>query len=286
MRLALELHAFAGQDVVQSGYVAADYLARALQGSGDVIITTYDSTGQWSLDRETGARRAFAQYPGIRVLQTVDTTNDPSRALAQLEQALRAFPGLSGICALDAMTAQLSAEYAKRNQAWRRLKIVGFDEVPVLVELVREGHLTAIVTQAAERQAYEAVRMLVDFLHGKSIYSIDTGIGCIDRSNVDEYLAGPPPAPEVKRSALVDPHGFKLDPRIARRVAAGEKLFIPVSFLNTSFDLALFLRSGVQKAAREFGVDAVLVGPPSYDPAASRDAWKRMLTFFARHGVK
>ncbi len=260
--------AFAGQDLVQSGFVAADYLAQALNGSGNVIITTYDVNGQWSIDRETGARRAFARYPGIRVHQTVSIDIPVGGGVAQLEAALHAFPELNGICGLDWLTAQCAARYIRDHAAWRHVKIVGFDEIPASLELLRGGYITAIFTQAAERQAYEAVHMLVDFLNGKPIYSVDTGIGRLDRTNVAQYLAGSPPVQEVKRGSPVDPRGFPLNPRIARRVAAGERLFIPVSFLTLSDELTAFLRAGVERAAREFNVDAVLVGPPTYDPAA------------------
>jgi simple sugar transport system substrate-binding protein len=54
--------AFAGQDLVESGRIAGKLLAETLGGKGNVLITTLDAAAQWSLDREKGAREAFAKY--------------------------------------------------------------------------------------------------------------------------------------------------------------------------------------------------------------------------------
>ena len=84
--------AFAGQDLISSGYEAAKVLAELLGGEGDVIITTLDAAAQWSIDREGGAREAFAEYPGINVLQTVNTGTEPQEIYAAVENAMLANP--------------------------------------------------------------------------------------------------------------------------------------------------------------------------------------------------
>jgi simple sugar transport system substrate-binding protein len=84
-----------------SGYAAAKVLAELLGGEGDVIITTLDAAAQWSIDRETGARNAFAEYPGIRVLTTVNTGTEPQQIYANVENAMLANPTVSGILSLE-----------------------------------------------------------------------------------------------------------------------------------------------------------------------------------------
>ena len=58
--------AFAGQDLKTSGYAAAKVLADLIGGEGDVIITTLDAAAQWSIDRETGARKPSPSIRGSR----------------------------------------------------------------------------------------------------------------------------------------------------------------------------------------------------------------------------
>ena len=107
--------AFIGQDLVQSGCVAAEYLVDVLHGAGDVIITTRDAGGQWSIEREMGARRAFARHPAIRVRSTVDGAGDEEVARMRVESALSAAETLAGVCALDSGTTQFVGEVIRRQ---------------------------------------------------------------------------------------------------------------------------------------------------------------------------
>jgi ABC-type sugar transport system substrate-binding protein len=48
--------------------------------------------------------------------------------------------------------------------------------------------VAASFSQDPPRQTYEAVHMLVDFLNGKPISGVDTGIARIDTTNLDQYM--------------------------------------------------------------------------------------------------
>ena len=180
--------AFAGQDLEQSGYEAAKALAELLGGEGDVIITTLDAAAQWSIDRETGARRALAEYPGIKVLTTVNTGTDPQKVYAAVENAMLANPTVKGLLSLECCSTPPDGEYVKRNGLQGQVTVVGFDELPDTLQLIKEGVIAASFSQAPERQGFEAVRMLADFLGGKPVADVDTGVGLINADNVDEYL--------------------------------------------------------------------------------------------------
>ena len=179
---------FAGPDLVTSGYEAAKILAELLGGQGDVIITTLDAAAQWSIDRETGARNAFAEYPGINILTTVNTGTEPQEIYANIENAMLANPTVTGILSLECCSLPPAGEYVKRNGLQDDVTVVGFDELPDTLNLIQEGFIAASVSQAPERQGYEAVRMLVDFLNGQTITNVDTGIEKIDTTNLDKYL--------------------------------------------------------------------------------------------------
>ncbi|MEO1226884.1 MAG: substrate-binding domain-containing protein, partial [Pseudomonadota bacterium] len=81
---------FAGQDLVQSGREAGALMGSVLDENGVVIITTLDAAAQWSIDRETGAREALGAYPGIEIVQTVNTGTDPQEIYASIENAMLA----------------------------------------------------------------------------------------------------------------------------------------------------------------------------------------------------
>jgi simple sugar transport system substrate-binding protein/ribose transport system substrate-binding protein len=76
----------------------------------------------------------------------------------------------------------------ERNKAADRVKVVGFDLLDQTVQLVQSGNVQATIDQAPERQGFEAVNLLVRFLKGETIDSIDTGVGVYTKENIAEAV--------------------------------------------------------------------------------------------------
>lgn len=180
--------AFAGQDLITSGTEAAKVLAELMGGKGDVIITTLDAAAQWSIDRESGARTGFAEYPDINVLQTVNTGTEPQEGYAAVENAMLANPSVTGILSLECCSTPWAGEYVKRNDLGGKVTVVGFDELATTLALIDEGFVQASLSQAPERQTYEAVRMLLDVINGKPVSDVDTGIAVINKDNFKDFM--------------------------------------------------------------------------------------------------
>jgi len=180
--------AFAGQDLVESGRAAGHLMAEQLGGEGNVIITTLDAAAQWSIDRETGAREALAEYEGINVLTTVNTGTEPQEIYSNIENAMLANPNVDGILSLECCSNPAAGEYVLRNGLVGEVAVVGFDLLPQTLELIQEGAILATIDQAPEVQGFEAVNMLVQFLGGETIADVDTGVGVYTIENLDEVL--------------------------------------------------------------------------------------------------
>ncbi|MFM8320311.1 MAG: sugar ABC transporter substrate-binding protein, partial [Chloroflexota bacterium] len=180
--------AFVGQDLVNSGRIAGDLMAKALGEKGKVIITTLDASAQWSLDRESGAREALAKYPGIEVVTTVNTGTEPQGIYSSIENAMLANSDVTGILSLECCSVSPAGEYVKRNNLKDQVKVVGFDLLPTTLQLIKEGIIYATIDQDPFTQGYAAVQLLYNILMGQPAASVDTGAKIIDLSNVDEYL--------------------------------------------------------------------------------------------------
>jgi simple sugar transport system substrate-binding protein len=178
--------AFAGQDLVQSGREAGKLMGKVLNGKGTVIITTIDAAAQWSIDRERGAREALAGLPGVKVIQTINTGTDPQKIYAAIENAVLAHPNVDGVLSLECCSTPAAGTWVQRNNATGRVKVVGFDLLDQTVDLVKAGAIQATIDQAPERQGFEAVDMLVRFLHGQPIANIDTGVGVYTSANIGQ----------------------------------------------------------------------------------------------------
>ncbi|MCW6510931.1 sugar ABC transporter substrate-binding protein [Lichenifustis flavocetrariae] len=178
--------AFAGQDLVQSGREAGKLMSKVLDGKGKVMITTIDAAAQWSLDREKGVREALKDSPGIEVVKTLNTGTDPQKIYSEIENAMLANPGVTGILSLECCSTPGAGTWVQRNNMTGKVKVVGFDLLDQTVQLVQSGNVQAAIDQAPEKQGYEAVDLLVKFLHGQPIDSIDTGVGIYTKENIDQ----------------------------------------------------------------------------------------------------
>jgi simple sugar transport system substrate-binding protein/ribose transport system substrate-binding protein len=161
-------------------------MGKTLDGKGKVLITTLDAAAQWSLDREKGAREALKAFPGIEVVNTLNTGTDPQKIYAAIENAMLANPSISGVLSLECCSTPAAGTWVERNNAAGKVKVVGFDLLDQTVELIQKGDIQATIDQAPERQGYEAVDLLVNFLHGKPIDSIDTGVKVYTKDNIAE----------------------------------------------------------------------------------------------------
>jgi simple sugar transport system substrate-binding protein/ribose transport system substrate-binding protein len=177
---------FAGQDLVQSGREAGKLMVKTLGGKGKVIITTIDAAAQWSIDREKGAREGLGEAKGIEIVQTVNTGTDPQAIYAAIENAMLANPDVTGVLSLECCSTPAAGTWVERSNKVGQVKVVGFDLLDQTVELVQKGAIDATIDQAPEKQGFAAVDLLVKFLKGEPINTVDTGVGIYDKSNIDE----------------------------------------------------------------------------------------------------
>lgn len=180
--------AYFGQDMVQAGYTAAKELAERMDGEGKVVITTLDAGAQWSIDRETGARNAFAEYDGIEVVATINCGTEPQEIYSNIENAMLTYPDLTGALSLECCTHGPFGEYLVNNDLVGAFMVGGFDLVPQALEMVKNGVNEFTFDAAPERQSFEAVNQLIAFLNGETISDFDTGLQVIDSTNIDEFL--------------------------------------------------------------------------------------------------
>ena len=178
--------AFAGQDLVQSGVEAGKLMADVLGGKGKVMITTIDAAAQWSLDREKGAREGLATAGDIEIVTTLNTGTDPQEIYSAIENAMLANPGIIGILSLECCSTPAAGTWVQRNNAADKVKVVGFDLLDQTVQLVEEGQIQATIDQAPEKQGFAAVDLIVQFLNGKPIDNLDTGVGVYTKDNIAE----------------------------------------------------------------------------------------------------
>ena len=124
-------------DNLAGGRLAAEFIAKALGGQGEVGIIGQQEV-QSGLDREMGFKEEMKKYPGIKVAAVLNGGGVRDKALKAAEDMLQGNPNLKGIFGINddsALGALSAAEARGRND----LVIVGYDAIPEAVKAIQRG---------------------------------------------------------------------------------------------------------------------------------------------------
>ena len=124
-------------DNLAGGRLAAEYIAKAINGQGDVGIIGQQEV-QSGLDRELGFKEEMKKYPGIKVAAVLNGGGVRDKALKAAEDMLQGNPNLKGIFGINddsALGALSAAEGANRKD----LVIVGYDAIPEAMKAIQRG---------------------------------------------------------------------------------------------------------------------------------------------------
>ena len=183
---------FASTDNRKGGFLGGEELARLLGGPGKVVLLRYQVGSASTDNREAGFIEAIGQSSGVQL--TVDNQYGGAtvdEALRKAEELLDQLKAADGVFTPNESTTTAMLKTLQRNGLVGRLKFVGFDASPVLVEALRQGEIDALVVQNPRKMGYEGVKAIVHHLDGQKIdRRIDTGVRLVTQANMDD--------PEIK----------------------------------------------------------------------------------------
>ena len=182
----------------QAGQMAARKLAALLNGRGKIAVLMHAPGSKSTMDREAGFDDALQkELPGIQVVARQFSMSDRAKAMAAVENFLTAQPDLDGIFA-SAEPGSVGAALALKSRGLAgKVRLVAFDAGEDLVQDLRDGSIDALVAQDPFRMGYEAVKILVDKLHGANPPKvIDLSATVVTKGDLDR--------PEIKALLFPD----------------------------------------------------------------------------------
>lgn len=174
------------------GTLAGAELARLLDKKGKVVLLRYQVGSASTDERERGCLEALKAAGGISVIS--DNRYAGATAGEAKSQALNMIDDIreaDGVfCPNESSTLGMLLALQQTGRAGK-VKFVGFDASPPLIEALRKGEIDALVVQNPRRMGYLAVKTIVQALKGeKTEPNIDTGCALVTRANLD--------TPEIK----------------------------------------------------------------------------------------
>lgn len=173
-------------DNLAGGRLAADFIARSLNGEGSVGVIGQQEV-QTGLDRETGFKEEMKKHPGIKVASVLNGGGVRDRSLKAADDMLQGNPGLKGIFGINddsALGALSAAEARGRND----MVIVGYDAIPEAVKAINRGSaLKADVAQQPRDLGAKTIEVISTHFGGGQVpKSIAVPVKLVDANALKE----------------------------------------------------------------------------------------------------
>lgn len=190
---------FCATDNEKGGELGGDRLAKLLGGKGRVLLLPYAQGSASTEAREAGFMAAMKRNPGITVLSSNQYGGPTTEYAQQISQTLLIRYGsqVDGVFASNETNTRGMRNALRDKGLLGKVKFVGFDASPDLVDTLKAGQMQGLVVQNPFKMGELGVTTLVDAIQGKTVpKTVDTGVALVTPETVadpklQEYLNPP-----------------------------------------------------------------------------------------------
>jgi inositol transport system substrate-binding protein len=152
--------AFVGSRDEESARIAMEYIAKRLNGQGNVVMMQGFMGQAAQLQRDQGAREVLATHPALKLLACQSAEWDRAKAMSLMENWIQAHgTQINAVFAQNdemGMGALLALERAKLKD---KVLVTSIDAIADALQAVKDGRLDATVFQDARGQGGTAVEL-------------------------------------------------------------------------------------------------------------------------------
>lgn len=179
---------FVATDNAEGGRLGGDTLIKLVNGKGFVALLRYQVGSASTDERERGFITAVRATREIQILTdnryAGATAGEAKTAALNMMDDLRKADGV--FCPNESTTLGMLLALRQEGLAGK-IKFVGFDASPPLVDALKRGEINALIVQNPRKMGYETVKTLVRHLHGEKVEPvIDTGVAVVTKENLDK----------------------------------------------------------------------------------------------------
>ncbi len=183
---------FVATDNLAAGRMGGKHLMELIGEGGKAVLFRHMEGHDSTAKRETGALEEFAAAKAM-VLEkdryTGETSTESQNTALNMIDVLREADGI--FASNQTASEGLLLALRQRNLAGK-VKFVGFDSSPLLVDGLAKGEIDALVLQNPSKMGYTSVKLMVDHLHNKNIDPVvDTGAHLVTRENMNDPEIAP-----------------------------------------------------------------------------------------------
>jgi ribose transport system substrate-binding protein len=189
-----------------TGERGADLLAAAMGSGPKTVAILTGRAGADNLERRAAAfeARMADEYPDVEIVETVNCLETAESCGGGIEEGLiEKYPDLDGLfvvglwglleactCSDSGMTCKCEDDQMPKWKAaaTNGLKTVAYDSLPLELELLEQGYITALLGQKYFGWGYDTVRVMYEHLTDDKDVSefIDSGFDVVCANNASE----------------------------------------------------------------------------------------------------
>ncbi len=182
-------------DITGAATAACEELIRMMGDKGSILNVLETVTDINTKKRDDAIKAVVAKHPNVRIVQTISDMAQVSDATNKIQSALAARAGeIDGIITTGynptIAAAAVLTEWHK-DKAHRRIRFIGIDTGPTVIQAIRDGSIDATVAQNPFGHGYitcAILKLMVDGWTPKKDYQfIDAGLLVVNKGNVDTY---------------------------------------------------------------------------------------------------
>lgn len=187
---------YIGTHNLEAAELAGEWIAEKIDYKGEVAILEGEPGVVNGILRIDGANNAWAKYPDIEVVASLNGHWSEAGGKEVMESILVAHPNIKAVfCCSDNMAIGAGPV---ADTADHKIWVVGFDGSPEAKEAIHQGVFDMTVGQRPATMARMSVNMALEYLTAqrenkplpKYEPDIDSGIDVITTENVEEYRGG------------------------------------------------------------------------------------------------
>jgi ribose transport system substrate-binding protein len=159
---------FVGPDNREGAKLAGDAMGEALGEGGKVIIIEGNPGADNATQRRLGFEDSVAEY-GLELLDSKTAHWETEEANTVVSNLLVKYPDVQGImCANDSMVLG-AVKAIEAAGLTGKVLVVGFDNIPAVQELIKDGSVLATVDQFGPEMAKNAIEVGLRILDGEDL---------------------------------------------------------------------------------------------------------------------
>jgi ribose transport system substrate-binding protein len=183
-RAGVRVSSFIGTNDFAAGRLAGATMISLLHGAGTVALIGGVADSVNSRHRVSGFERGI-HATGVRVVARADADYIRATAAVVAARILHTHPGLSGFFAVNDLMALGVADAVRAAGKTGSVAVVGLDGIAEALDAVREGSISATVSQYPYVMGQMAVEACVAAARGASLPArVDSPIAVVTTSNV------------------------------------------------------------------------------------------------------